>query len=145
MAISKPVRSSSLRLTCVDSGISDRASGIGGDTLLGGVSYRVDKQLVGGVQLLWSALSVVVAAVVAVDEDCRFFEPRTRCDIAERRLDRLLSSIRSISSFQKPPLPGSSLERGNLTKHLFSERLCRIEFCHEQSNETDVSTFTEVR
>lgn len=86
MAISKPVRSSSLRLTCVDSGTSDRVSGIGGDTLLGGVSYRVDKQLVGGVQLLWRALSVVVAAavvvvvvvdaaaVVATDEDCRFFE-----------------------------------------------------------------------
>lgn len=47
------MKSSSLRLTCVDSGTSDRLSGMGGDTLLGGVSYRVlDRQLVGGVQLL---------------------------------------------------------------------------------------------
>lgn len=154
------MRSSSLRLTCVDSGTSDRLSGIGGDTLLGGVSYRVDRQLVGGAQLLRSALSVVVAAVVvvvaavaaaavvvvvvdvavvivvvALDGDCRLFEPRTRCEIAERRLDRLPSSIRSRSSFQKPPLPGSSFERGSFTKHLFSERLCRIEFCHRIDKE----------
>lgn len=32
------------------------------------------------------------------------------------------------SSRQKPPLPGSSLERAILMKHLFSDRLCRIEF-----------------
>ena len=32
------------------------------------------------------------------------------------------------SNFQNPPFPGSSLLRGILMKHLFSERLCRIEF-----------------
>lgn len=32
------------------------------------------------------------------------------------------------SNRQKPPFPGSSLRRGTLMKHLFSERLCRIEF-----------------
>lgn len=135
-AISKLVKSSSLRLTCVDSGTSDRLSGMGGDTLLGGVSYRVlDKQLVGGVQLLpvWRALSVVVAVATAVvvEGDC-LLVPRIRCEIAERRLDRLPSSILSRSSFQKPPLPGSSLERGSFTKHLFNERLCRIEFCPDK-------------
>lgn len=136
-AINKLVKSSSLKLTCVGhSGTSDKLSGIGGDTLLGGVSYRVlDKQLVGGVQLLaWRALRVVVAAtvavvvvVIAVDGDC-LFVLRIRCEITERRLDRLSSSILLRSSFQKPPLPGSSFERGNFTKHLFNERLCRIEF-----------------
>lgn len=28
--------------------------------------------------------------------------------------------------------PGSSLERGTLRKHLFKDRLCRIEFCRER-------------
>ncbi len=36
------------------------------------------------------------------------------------------------SSRQKPPLPGSSFDRGILMKHLFRERLCRIEFCKEK-------------
>lgn len=133
-AINKLVKSSSLKLTCVDSGTSDRLSGIGGDTLLGGVSYRVllDKQLLGGVQLLLVWEGVLNVIVVTVVEDC-FFVPRTRCEIAaERRLDRLPSSILSRSNFQKPPLPGSSLERGNFTKHLFSDKLCRMEFCSER-------------
>ena len=40
------------------------------------------------------------------------------------------SSSLSRSSFQNPPFPGSSLERGTLTKHLLRDRLCRIEFCN---------------
>lgn len=32
------------------------------------------------------------------------------------------------SSLQKPPFPGSSFVRGILMKHLFRERLCRMEF-----------------
>jgi len=36
------------------------------------------------------------------------------------------------SKHQKPPLPGSPLDRGTFTKHLFSDRLCRIEFCKKK-------------
>ncbi len=32
--------------------------------------------------------------------------------------------------------PGSSLERGTLRKHLFKDRLCRIEFCRERQKES---------
>lgn len=35
--------------------------------------------------------------------------------------------------------PGSSLERGTLRKHLFSDRLCRIEFCEGKQRERKVS------
>lgn len=34
---------------------------------------------------------------------------------------------------QKEPLPGSSCDRGTLTKYRFRLRLCRIEFCHPLS------------
>lgn len=44
-------------------------------------------------------------------------------------LDLLDSSRRSRSSLQKPPLPGSSFERATFTKHLFRDRLWRMEFC----------------
>ncbi len=41
------------------------------------------------------------------------------------------------SSVQKPPLPGSSFWRAIFLKHLFSDKLCRIEFlkviCHDGS------------
>lgn len=122
VAINKPVRSSSLKLTCVESGISGRQSGIGGDTLLGGVSYKV--QLIDGAPLLCASF------VTVAFPDVNFFEfPRIRWDMVARRFDFLPSSILSKSNFQKPPLPGSSFERGNLTKHLFNDRLCRIEFC----------------
>ena len=33
--------------------------------------------------------------------------------------------------------PGSSLERGTLRKHLFKDRLCRIEFCRERQAEKE--------
>lgn len=123
VAISKPVRSSSLKLTCVESGISERQSGIGGDTLLGGVSYKVEGQLIDGAPLLCASF------VTIVFPDVNFFDPRIRWDMLARRFDFLPSSILSKSNFQKPPFPGSSFERGNLTKHLFNDRLCRIEFC----------------
>lgn len=32
-------------------------------------------------------------------------------------------------TFKSLTFPGSSLERGTLRKHLFNDRLCRIEFC----------------
>lgn len=35
--------------------------------------------------------------------------------------------------------PGSSLERGTLRKHLFSDRLCRIEFCEGKQRERKVA------
>lgn len=34
--------------------------------------------------------------------------------------------------------PGSSLERGTLRKHLFNERLCRIEFCRRKGRQKSV-------
>ncbi len=34
--------------------------------------------------------------------------------------------------------PGSSLERGTLRKHLFNERLCRIEFCRRKGRKRSV-------
>jgi len=45
-------------------------------------------------------------------------------------LSRLSSSVlsKAASSLQNPPLPGSSLERAILMKHLFNDRLCLIEF-----------------
>lgn len=82
-----------------------------------------------------AAAAVVVVVVLEFIPECLFEPPRTRCEIAERRLDRLPSSILSRSSFQKPPLPGSFLERGSFTKHLFNERLCRIEFCFDEKRE----------
>ena len=33
------------------------------------------------------------------------------------------------SILQKLPFPGSSCDRGTLTKYRFSDKLCRIEFC----------------
>lgn len=50
-------------------------------------------------------------------------------NVPNRRLVRWPSSSRSKSNFQNPPFPGSSLDRGTLTKHLFNDKLCRIEFC----------------
>ena len=43
----------------------------------------------------------------------------------------LLSDEGSIR--QKLPLPGSSCDRGTLTKYRLSDRLCRMEFCHPLS------------
>jgi hypothetical protein len=37
------------------------------------------------------------------------------------------------SILQKLPFPGSSWERGTLTKYRFRDRLWRIEFCHPLS------------
>jgi hypothetical protein len=62
---------------------------------------------------------------------------RHRRDVARvmpRLLLRCTSSSRSMSNCQKPPFPGSFLERGTFTKHLFRDRLCRIEFCGTQNN-----------
>lgn len=44
------------------------------------------------------------------------------------RFDLLDSSKRSRSNFQNPPFPGSSFDLATFTKHLFRDRLCRIEF-----------------
>lgn len=49
----------------------------------------------------------------------------------DRRFDLLDSSSLSRSNFQKPPLPGSSLDRASFTKHLFRDKLCRMEFCNK--------------
>merc|ERR1740128_981446 len=57
--------------------------------------------------------------------------PRPRRFFFSRLSSRVLS--KAASSRQNPPLPGSSLERGILMKHLFNDKLCRIEFCHEGS------------
>ena len=60
-------------------------------------------------------------------DDLLFLErPRPRRFFLSRLSSRVLS--KAASSRQNPPLPGSSLERAILMKHLFSERLCRIEF-----------------
>jgi hypothetical protein len=64
----------------------------------------------------------------------RFRHRRDVTFVMPRLLLRRPSSSRSISNRQKPPLPGSSLERGTFTKHLFKDRLCRIEFCGTQHN-----------
>ena len=40
---------------------------------------------------------------------------------------------------QYDPLPGSEGSRGAFTKHLLSERLCRIEFCVWQKKQTDAA------
>jgi hypothetical protein len=64
----------------------------------------------------------------------RFRHRRDVTFVMPRLLLRRPSSSRSISNRQKPPLPGSSLERGTFTKHLFRDRLCRIEFCGTQHN-----------
>lgn len=45
------------------------------------------------------------------------------------RADSELASIR-----QKQPLPASSWARGTLTKYLFRERLCRMEFWESKFN-----------
>lgn len=37
--------------------------------------------------------------------------------------------------FKSLTFPGSSLERGTLRKHLFNDRLCRIEFCGGKQRE----------
>ena len=39
-------------------------------------------------------------------------------------------SAYSGSRHQNPPLPGSSLDLGTFRKHLFKERLWRMEFCN---------------
>lgn len=44
------------------------------------------------------------------------------------RLRRAPPSKQSISNFQNPPFPGSSLDRGTFTKNLFNDKLCLIEF-----------------
>lgn len=52
----------------------------------------------------------------------------TRTVKLDRRLERLDSSSLSKSNFQKPPFPGSSLDRATFTKHLLRDKLWRIEF-----------------
>lgn len=59
---------------------------------------------------------------------CWCFVRGTRTVKLDRLLERRDSSRRSRSSFQKPPLPGSSLDRATFTKHLLRDRLWRIEF-----------------
>lgn len=51
-----------------------------------------------------------------------------------RRLNAWSTSLLSDagSIFQKLPFPGSSWDRGTLTKYLFSDRLCRMEFWQER-------------
>lgn len=93
---------------------------------------------------VWCVAGVVqVMGSCAVDGVLEFFawfveeRFRLRRDVTfvmPRLLPRRPSSSRSTSNRQKPPLPGSSFERGTFTKHLFKDRLCRIEFCGTQHN-----------
>ena len=55
---------------------------------------------------------------------------------ARRFLKIPLMNMSSYSGLmrQKPPLPGSSLRRGTFWKHLFRDKLWRIEFCQRNEN-----------
>ena len=54
---------------------------------------------------------------------------------ARRFLKMPLMNMSSYSGLmrQKPPLPGSSLRRGTFWKHLFRDKLWRIEFCQRNA------------
>ena len=48
--------------------------------------------------------------------------------VSQLHISRVVRSSEVYAVEQRRTLPGSSLARGCFLKHLFSERLCRIEF-----------------
>lgn len=87
---------------------------------------RVSRNLHGSKNLNRTHLLVFLGGLETFSSLCRFLGALTVK--LDRLLDLLDSSSLSKSNFQKPPFPGSSLDLGCFTKHLFNDKLCRMEF-----------------